>query len=94
VPGLCRKGRVMTPCANELATRKKCDDDRGRRSWKKGCRQGQGTEVGSVAKHAKDSGWRGSLHAAAVTTGGERSWMSAAVSRSITFMGPPHLGQR
>ena len=34
------------------------------------------------------------LHAAAVTFGGERSWSSAAVNRSMTFIGPPHLGQR
>src|SRR5207244_4898470 len=25
---------------------------------------------------------------------GERSWISAAVSLSMTFIGPPHLGQR
>ncbi len=34
------------------------------------------------------------LHAAAVTFGGERSWSSTAVNRSMTFIGPPHLGQR
>src|SRR5258707_2660987 len=39
------------------------------------------------------SNWRESLHAAAVTTGGERSWISAAVSLSTTIIGPPHLGQ-
>lgn len=33
------------------------------------------------------------LHAAAVTFGGERSWSSAAVNRSMTLIGPPHLGQ-
>ena len=26
--------------------------------------------------------------------GGERSWISAAVNLSMTFIGPPHLGQR
>lgn len=30
------------------------------------------------------------LHAAAVTFGGERSCSSAAVNRSMTFIGPPH----
>src|SRR6266853_6045828 len=39
------------------------------------------------------SNWRESLHAAAVTNGGERSWISAAVSLSTTIIGPPHLGQ-
>ena len=34
------------------------------------------------------------LHAAAATVGGERSWSSAAVNRSMTFIGPPHRGQR
>jgi hypothetical protein len=33
------------------------------------------------------------LHAAAVTVGGERSWSSAAVNRSMTLIGAPHLGQ-
>ena len=31
---------------------------------------------------------------AAATVGGERSWSSAAVNRSMTIIGPPHLGQR
>src|SRR5713101_2676107 len=39
------------------------------------------------------SNWRESLHAVAVTNGGERSWISAAVSLSTTIIGPPHLGQ-
>src|SRR5713101_3369306 len=39
------------------------------------------------------SNWRESLHAAAVTSGGERSWISAAVSLSTTIIVPPHLGQ-
>jgi hypothetical protein len=34
------------------------------------------------------------FHAAAVIMkGGERSWISAAVSLSMTSIGPPHLGQ-
>src|SRR5260370_5227948 len=39
------------------------------------------------------SNWRESLQAAAVTNGGERSWISEAVSLSMTIIGPPHLGQ-
>jgi len=35
-----------------------------------------------------------SVHAAAlIMKGGERSWISAAVSLSMTSIGPPHLGQ-
>src|SRR6266849_5246537 len=34
-----------------------------------------------------------SFHAAAATTGGERSWISKAVSLSTILIVPPHLGQ-
>jgi hypothetical protein len=39
-------------------------------------------------------GWREAFHAAEVSNGGDRSWISAAVSLSTTPIGPPHLGQR
>ena len=48
----------------------------------------RGTERGKTP-----SNWRESLHAAAVTTDGERTWISAALSLSTTIIGPPHLGQ-
>ena len=47
----------------------------------------------TVPRHAKNSNGRERVHAATVTTGGERSWISAAVSRSMTFIGPAHFGQ-
>ena len=47
-----------------------------------------------MPEHVKDSSWRESFHAAAMTSGGERSCISAAVSLSMTFIGPSHLGQR
>ena len=47
----------------------------------------------SAPKHAKFSDWRDQFHAAALVRGGERSWICAAVSRSMTLIGPPHLGQ-
>src|SRR5258705_5021374 len=54
----------------------------------------QGVERVSALTHAKVSCWRESFHAAAVTrVGGERSWISEAVSLSMTIIGPPHLGQ-
>jgi len=46
-----------------------------------------------VPRHAKDLSWRKLFHGAAVTTGGERSCISAAVSLSTTTIGPAHLGQ-
>jgi hypothetical protein len=36
----------------------------------------------------------GEFHAAVARSGGERSWSCAAVNRSTTAIGPPHLGQR
>jgi hypothetical protein len=43
----------------------------------------------STPRRAKDSSSRASFHAAAVTSGGERSWTSAGVSLSMTTIGPP-----
>src|SRR3989442_1190718 len=54
----------------------------------------QGAEKRSTPKRAKGSSSREWFHTAAVTTGGERSWISTAVSLSTTTIGPPHLGQR
>ena len=47
----------------------------------------------SAWKYPEFSIWREWFHAAALIRGGERSWISAAVSLSMTFIGPPHLGQ-
>src|SRR5580704_11556728 len=52
-----------------------------------------GGEVRTAPRHAKNTNCRECFHAATVTVGGERSWISAAVSRSTTFIGPLHLGQ-
>jgi pimeloyl-ACP methyl ester carboxylesterase len=47
-----------------------------------------------VTEHAKFSGYGQRFRAAAVARGGgERSWIWAAVSLSMTIIGPPHLGQ-
>jgi hypothetical protein len=46
------------------------------------------------AERREGFGWREAFHAAEVSNGGERSWISAAVSFSTTTIGPPHLGQR
>jgi len=70
------------------------------RGEKRGCRSGKKRSVRwaekgvrGALKHAYSSSWREPFHAATVTTGGERSWISAVVSRWMTFIGPPHLGQ-
>ena len=47
-----------------------------------------------MPKYVKDSSWIECFHAAAMTSGGERSRISAAVSLSMTFIEPSHLGQR
>src|SRR5882724_1500734 len=93
VPRLCRRARHVTVRARKLAVAKKGGEEGGQRRWKRRSVARQGTEVWSGSKHAKDSNWRESLHAAAVSTGGERSWISAAVSLSTIIIGPPHLGQ-
>src|SRR5467141_5062916 len=93
VPRLCRRARHVTVGARKLAVAKKDGEKRGQRSWQRRSVPRQGTEVRSGSKHAKDSNGREWLHAAAVTTGGERSWISAAVSLSTIIIGPPHLGQ-
>ena len=54
----------------------------------------RGREVWSAPRHAEFSRWGEWFHAAAVNSGGDRSWISAAVSLSMIFMGPPQLGQR
>src|SRR2546422_8216123 len=47
-----------------------------------------------AAKQASFSGWGRRFHAATVTrSGGERSWIWAAVSLSTTIIGAPQLGQ-
>jgi hypothetical protein len=84
----------VTPGVRRLVTVKKYGEKGARRSWKKRVIRRQGKEVRTVARHAKNPNWRECFHAATVTTGGARSWISAAVSRSITFIGPAHFGQR
>ena len=53
----------------------------------------QGVERLSALAHAKISCGREWFHAASVTmAGGERSWISAEVSLSMTIIGPLHFG--
>ena len=52
------------------------------------------TQRDRAHREAEDSGWREAFHEAEVSNGGERRWLSAAVSLSTTTMGPPHFGQR
>jgi len=50
-------------------------------------------EVSSAPEHAGLVGEREPFHAATATSGGERNWISTAVSVSTTIIGLPHLGQ-
>ena len=67
-------------------------------TWRSGRREG----IGSVARRkatelveaSEELEKRESLHAATVSDGGERSWISAAVNLSRTLIGPAQLGQR
>src|SRR6266852_8631661 len=66
----------------------------GRESGKRRFAEGRGTQRLRMLTYARVSCCRELLHAAAVTrAGGERSWMSTAVSLSMTCIGPPHFGQ-
>jgi hypothetical protein len=68
-------------------------EETARESGKTRLEERPGTERLSVPTHAKVSRCKESFHAAAVTRpGGERSWISTAVSLSMTCIGPPHFG--
>ncbi len=94
MPRRCGRAQPTTLRVQKLATAKKYGED----CCERGCKNksvGRGArEIRSVPKHAQFLRWREWFHAAEAIRGGERSWISAAVSRSITCMGPPHLGQR
>jgi hypothetical protein len=77
--------------SRKLAAAKKDREVRGQEVGKADSFRGKTQRYG--AGRNTFSNWRTSLHAAAVSTGGERSWISAAVSLSTTVIGPPHLGQ-
>jgi hypothetical protein len=49
----------------------------------------RGEQGRSALKRAECRSWREQAHAAEPIPGGERSWISAAVRRSMTFIGPP-----
>src|ERR1700730_339296 len=63
----------------------------------------RGEEIGSAVRRSGGGAWRKApsfwdcgtwFHAATASEcGGERSWIWAAVSLSMTTMGPPHSGQ-
>ena len=94
-PRLCGRARQTT--AEDEKVRKVPDsgEDQSRESRKARFVEQQGAERLSALTHAKISCGREWFHAASVTgAGGERSWISAAVSLSMTIIGPPHFGHR
>jgi len=83
-----------TPRTEKMATVKPCCENCRRIGCKKEFVFRPGEQGRSAQKRAECWSWREQFHAAELIRGGERSWISAAVSRSMTFIGPPHLGQR
>src|ERR1017187_2661498 len=74
----------------EQNSRKEKTEERGQTRFV----EQQGTQRPSVPRRAQISCCREWFHAAAGTrAGGERSWIWAAVSLSMTIIGPPHWGQ-
>ena len=93
-PKLCGEAQRTAPRGLELAEEQDSRKRRVRRSGRKRFVRRQGGERRIVQKHAAFPSCGESFHAAAVIMrGGERSWISAAVSFSMTSIGPPHLGQ-
>jgi hypothetical protein len=84
----------MTPRAQKMATVKPCCENCRCRGCKEKFVFRRGGQERSARKRAECGSWREQFHAAELIRGGERSWISAAVSRSMTFIGAPHLGQR
>jgi hypothetical protein len=91
---LCGKARQSTPGARAEGAAQECSWEKVCGRWRKTFVMRQGTAAGSTAKRTKDSSSSKWFHAAAVTAGGERSWISVAVNLSTTTIGPPHWGQR
>ena len=81
----------MTPYSHKLTTAKKYREERGEEVGRRDLFGGKAQRDGARRDTRRI---RESFHAAEVITGGERSWISTAVSLSMTFIGPPHLGQR
>ena len=94
VARVCRRARQMTLCAPKWGaateSRKEVPLKGPQERNCFGARQSDTQCAGG----AEFFGLKRGFHAAAEITGGERSWISAAVSRSMIFMGPPQLGQR
>jgi hypothetical protein len=90
VPRLCCRARPTTHGSRRVAGSKE-DGELERPGeetcWAESQRGKDGAEARRVFVLVRE------LHAAAVTVGGERSWSSAAVNRSMTLIGAPHLGQ-
>ena len=94
MPRLCCRAQPATLRAQKLATVKKYREDYRCLGRKKRSVWWRAREIRSVPRHAEFLRWREWFHAADLIRGGDRSWISATVSLSMTFMGPPHLGQR
>ena len=81
---LCGKARQSTPGARAEGAAQECSWEKVCGRWRKTFVMWQGAAAGSTAKRTKDSSSSKWFHAAAVTAGGERSWISVAVNLSTT----------
>ena len=91
-PRLCGRARQTTAEDEKARKAPASGEDQVRESRKARSVGQQGAERLSALTPAKISCGRESFHAASVRAGGERSWISAAVSLSMTLIGPPHFG--
>jgi hypothetical protein len=85
VPRLRCRAQPATLRAQKLATVKRYREDYRCLGRKKRFVCWRTREIRSVPRHAEFSRWREWIHAADLIGGGERSWISAAVSLSMTF---------
>jgi hypothetical protein len=93
-PRQCGRARQTTARDERVRKAQNCGEEKTGESKKAGFVERQGRQRRSVLRHATVSCCKESFHAATVTrAGGERSWISAAVSLWRTLIGAPHLGQ-
>src|ERR1700736_377755 len=82
-------GRRLWELTNEREYRGDEAEEIGKRELVRGKTQ----RYGARRKRAENWSLGEPGHAAVVTSGGERSWISAVVSLSTTTIGPPQTGQ-
>ena len=91
---VCRRARQMTGCVPKWGAATEFRKEMSlKRLQERICAAARQSDT-ECARHRELFGLKRVFHAAAEIIGGDRSWISAAVSRSMIFMVPPQLGQR